>query len=204
MTEVGPLHDILYLFSETEIFVFVFMEVMTRVDITHRITHNKATVADKIIFILIFGGFSIFGTYIGIKLPSGAISNVRDFGPMIAGLVGGPLLGFGAGVIGGVHRFFMGGFTNISCGLATMCAGLICGLVHHFRNGKLVNIYQGALIAFSVEIIHALITLLIARPFADAVEVIKTAIPPMMIANIIGVIIAILLLQHHYERASLD
>jgi LytS/YehU family sensor histidine kinase len=122
---------------------------------------------------------------------------------MIAGLVGGPLLGFGAGVIGGVHRFFMGGFTNISCGLATMCAGLICGLVHHHRNGKLVNIYQGALIAFSVEIFHALITLLIARPFADAVEVIKTAIPPMMIANIIGVIIAILLLQHHYERESL-
>ncbi len=88
----------------------------------------------------------------------------------------------------------MGGFTNISCGVATIAAGLICGLVYKFVRGRLIKFYWGAGLAILVEILHGLLTLLIARPFSDALEVIKTAIPPMMIANGLGVIIAILLL----------
>jgi sigma-B regulation protein RsbU (phosphoserine phosphatase) len=191
------LEDYLNLFSETEIFIFVFIEIITKLDITHRMLNHQASTHDKIIIIMLFGAFSIFGTYIGIKLPSGAISNVRDFGPMVAGLIGGPLVGVSAGVIGGVHRFFMGGFTNISCGLSTIVAGLTCGLVYNLAKGRLIKVYQGAALAILVEIFHGLLTLLIARPFSDALEVFKTAIPSMIIANTLGVIIAILILTPH-------
>jgi sigma-B regulation protein RsbU (phosphoserine phosphatase) len=193
------LEELLYLFSETEIFIFVFMEIMTRIDITRRMMQNRSSILDKIVMILLFGGFSIFGTYIGFKLPSGAVSNVRDFGPMVAGLIGGPVVGLGAGLIGGVHRFFYGGFTNIACGVATINAGLVCGLVHYFRKGRLINIYQGAILAIAVEIFHAIFVLLIARPLPEAIEVTREVIPPMMIANALGLVIAILLLQPHHE-----
>jgi sigma-B regulation protein RsbU (phosphoserine phosphatase) len=73
------------------------------------VVEEKFTYKNQIIMILIFGFFSIFGNYSGTKLSSGAIANIRDIGPLIAGLVGGPVIGIGAGLIGGINRYFAGG-----------------------------------------------------------------------------------------------
>jgi sigma-B regulation protein RsbU (phosphoserine phosphatase) len=129
-------------------------------------------------------------------LPSGAIVNIRDFAPMIAGLTAGPIIGSAVGLIGGVHRLFLGGFTCIPCGLATILAGVVGGAIYYFNKGKLIGILQGMLVAVIIEALHGGLTLLIARPFADALEVVKTAIPAMMIANALGVAIAIIILDH--------
>src|SRR4030043_186436 len=137
------MEKILGLFAETEIFIFVFMEIITRIKTIQRVIVKRASWRDKAIFILIFGGFSIFGTYAGIPLPSGAIVNIRDFAPMIAGLTTGPKTGLAVGLIGGIHRLFLGGFTCIPCALATIIAGLICGAIYHFNKRKLVGIFQG-------------------------------------------------------------
>lgn len=190
------MHGILALFAETEIFIFVFMEIVTRIETIQRVIVKKASWRDMVIFILIFGGFSIFGTYVGRPLPSGAIVNIRDFAPMIAGLTAGPIIGSAVGLIGGVHRLFLGGFTCTPCGLATILAGVVGGAIYYFNKGKLIGILQGMLVAVIIEALHGGLTLLIARPFADALEVVKTAIPAMMIANALGVAIAIIILDH--------
>jgi len=190
---------ILALFAETEIFIFVFMEIIARVETIQRVIIKKASWVDKIIFIVIFGGFSIFGTYVGIPLASGAIINIRDFAPIMAGLAAGPVMGLAVGLIGGVHRFFLGGFTCIPCGLATVLAGVIGGAVNYFNKGKLIGILPGMLVAVIVEVIHGGLTLLIARPLADAIEVVKIAIPAMMVANGLGVAIGIIILEHTKE-----
>jgi LytS/YehU family sensor histidine kinase len=103
------------------------------------------------------------------------------------------------GMIGGIHRLFLGGFTCIPCGLSTVLAGIIGGAVHYFNKGKLIGIIPGVLLAILVELIHGGLTLLIARPFAEALEVVKIAIPAMMIANALGVAIAIIILEHSKE-----
>jgi sigma-B regulation protein RsbU (phosphoserine phosphatase) len=193
------MEKILGLFAETEIFIFVFMEIITRIKTIQRVVVKRASWRDKAIFILIFGGFSIFGTYAGIPLPSGAIVNIRDFAPMIAGLTAGPIIGLAVGLIGGIHRLLLGGFTCIPCGLATVLAGAIGGAVYYFNKGKLIGILQGILLAVFVEFLHGGLTLLIARPFAEALEVVKTAIPAMMVANALGVAIAIIILEHTKE-----
>jgi sigma-B regulation protein RsbU (phosphoserine phosphatase) len=193
------MEKLLGLFAETEIFIFVFMEIITRMKTFQRVVVKKADWRDKAIFIVVFGGFSIFGTYVGIPLPSGAIVNIRDFAPMIAGLTSGPIIGLAVGLIGGIHRFFLGGFTCIPCGVSTVLAGLICGAIHYFNKGKLIGILQGVLLAVLVELLHGGVTLLIARPLAAALEVVKIAIPAMMIANALGVAIAIIIIEHTKE-----
>jgi sigma-B regulation protein RsbU (phosphoserine phosphatase) len=193
------MEKVLTLFAETEIFVFVFMEVVTRINIFQRVMIKKANWRDITIFVLVFGGFSILGTYLGIPLPSGAIVNIRDFAPMIAGLTAGPILGLVVGLIGGIHRLFLGGFTCIPCALATIFAGPICGAIYHFNKRKLVGIFQGMGIAVIVEFLHGALTLLIARPFAEALDVVKTAIPAMMVANSLGIAIGIIILSHTKE-----
>jgi sigma-B regulation protein RsbU (phosphoserine phosphatase) len=191
--------ELLALFAETEIFIFVFMEIITKIKTFQRVIIKKAAWRDTLIFVLILGAFSIFGTYVGIRLPSGAISNIRDLGPMIAGLVAGPLAGLGAGLIGGVHRYFLGGFTSLPCGLATVLAGLIGGAVFRLNKGKLINIFQGMMLAVLIECIHAGLTLLLARPFSEALEVLKTAIPAMIVANSLGMAISIIIINNSLE-----
>jgi sigma-B regulation protein RsbU (phosphoserine phosphatase) len=94
---------------------------------------------------------------------------------------------------------FLGGFTCIPCGLATVLAGLIGGAIHYFKKGELIGILQGVLLAVFVELLHGGLTLLIARPFAEALEAVKIAIPAMMVANALGVAIAIIILENTKE-----
>src|SRR4030042_5538741 len=120
------MHEVLALFAGTEVFIFVFMEITARVETIQRVMVKKGSWRDILVFVLTFGAFSIFGTYAGIPLPSGAIVNIRDFAPMVAGLTAGPLIGLYVGLIGGGHRLFLGGFTCVSCGVATNLAGGGC------------------------------------------------------------------------------
>jgi len=59
---------------------------------------------------IFFGCVAILGTALGTPVK-GAIANLRDVGAIGGGLFGGPLVGLIAGVIGGVERFYFGGFT---------------------------------------------------------------------------------------------
>jgi len=197
------MQGILALFAETEIFIYVFIEIMARLKSIQKVMLEKGNWSDKLIFIAIFGVFSIFGTYVGIPLPDGAIINIRDFAPIMAGLTAGPLMGLTVGLVGGLHRLLLGGFTCVSCGLATVIAGLISGAVYHFNKGKLIGIFPGLVLAIVVEIIHGAITLLIARPLTEAIEVVKVAIPGMMVANGLGVVVAIIILEHTRELRQL-
>jgi phosphoserine phosphatase RsbU/P len=190
---------ILALFAETEIFIFVFMEIIARIETIQRVILKEANWRDKVIFIVLFGAFSMFGNYVGIPLASGAIVSIRDFAPIVAGLTAGPVMGLAVGLIGGIHRLFLGGFTCVPCSLATVLAGVIAGVVYYFKKGKLVGILQGMLVAIIVEFLHGVLVLLIARPLPDAIEVVKIAIPAMMVADALGVAIGVIILEHTRE-----
>ena len=148
--------------------------------------------------ILLFGALSIYGTYGGIVLdtgaiahirhlgPTGAIAELRDLGPLIAGLVGGPAIGLGAGLIGGIHRYFLGGFLAVPCGIATVLAGLTGGLIYTLRQGNFPRIWQVMLLTVGIELMDIGLTLLIARPFHDAVAVAGELAVPIVVANGIG------------------
>src|SRR5512136_192282 len=119
----------LALFASTEIFIFVFMEIVVKIDTIQRVIFRKANLRDYVGFTLLFGLFSIFGTYIGTTENTGAIVNIRDLAPMVAGLVAGPYPGLAVGLIGGIHRLFLGGVTCVPCSLATVLAGVLGGAV---------------------------------------------------------------------------
>ncbi|MCX6006478.1 MAG: hypothetical protein NTZ34_04355 [Chloroflexi bacterium] len=182
--------DILGLFASTEVFVFVFMEVSFNVAFVRRVLFKEARWYDYIFCILLFGGFSIFGTYTGIKLDSGAISSIRDLGPMVAGLIGGPIIGVGAGLVGGIHRYTLGGITDVSCSISTVIAGLITGLIYQFRHGKILNMWVSIVVAVVIEFIHGTLAMLISKPTPDVWQIVKVAIPAMMIADGLGILLA--------------
>ena len=197
------LGGLLALFAGTEIFIFVFMEIVVKLDTIQRVIFKKAKPVDTIVFILVFGLFSIFGTYIGTTEQTGAIANIRDLAPMVAGLVAGPAVGLAVGLIGGVHRFFLGGVSCIPCSMATVLAGLLGGAVWYLNKEQLIGVVPAMLFAAGVELLHGGLALLLIQPWSLAVEVVAEAIPQMVIANSLGVGIAVIIVHdviHHCGR----
>ena len=143
-----------------------------------------------LVLYVIFSLFSILGTYAGLPIQ-GAIANTRAIGAVLAGLIGGPVLGLSVGLTAGLHRFFLGGFTAFSCGVSTTVEGLIGGLVYLYliRRKKPEQLFH-PLVAFSAtllaEVLQMTIILILARPFADAVALVKVIAVPMISANSIG------------------
>jgi sigma-B regulation protein RsbU (phosphoserine phosphatase) len=186
------------LFAHTEIFVFVFMEIVTKLDSVQRVIFKKGRLTDYIIFVTLFGLFSIFGTYIGIPNNFGLNMNIRDIAPIVAGLAAGPGAGLAVGLIGGIHRFFLGGITGIPCSLATVLAGLLAGLVYQARKGKLLGIVPAILFAVAVEGLHIGLVLLLS-PFAEVMETAFTTFPQMIIAVSLGVGIGVIIVHSRLE-----
>lgn len=139
---------------------------------------------------VIFGLVSIFSTYTGVR-AQGAIVNTRVIGVLAAGLLGGPYVGIGAAVIGGLHRYLfdIGGFTAVSCAVSTFVEGLIgSAFSKRFKAGKI----DGAgvfLITALAEIGQMAIILLISRPFPAALGLVRLIAFPMIIMNALGMVV---------------
>ena len=186
----------LALFGATEVFIFVFMEIVTKLETIQRVIFKKAHLRDYAAFVILFGLFSIFGTLIGIQGTHGDIANIRDLAPMVAGLVAGPYVGLAVGLIGGIHRLSLGGMSCIACSLATVLAGLLAGVVYHLNKGKLLGIIPSMVFAVGIELLHGGLALAIVRPYWEAVLIVITDIPEMIVANSLGVGISVIILHN--------
>ncbi|PIC64075.1 sensor histidine kinase [Sporosarcina sp. P13] len=149
--------------------------------------------------ILFFGLFGIFGTYFGVALDmqtlhfenmswqlttDEAIANSRVIGVVVAGLLGGYRLGIGAGLIAGIHRMSLGGFTAISCGVSTIISGFVAG--YFYKKGKHTSPLAAFLIGALAEALQMLLILFIADPFPKALALVQTIGLPMILANGLG------------------
>ncbi len=68
------------------------------------IIEGRPTKKSQLLLVLFFGLVSIYGSAIGINVL-GAIINVRDLGPLVAGLACGPVVGLGAGLSAQLSAF---------------------------------------------------------------------------------------------------
>lgn len=182
--------------------IMVVTYIITRSSFYGEIMAKKFSLRNRLLLILIFGAFSIYGTLGGIELL-GAIANIRDLGPTIAGLIGGPIVGLGAGLIGGFHRFTLGGFTGYACSLSTVLAGLIGGGIHLLRKGEFPSIKSAVLLSVAIEILHLGIALIISKPFSQAFTLVKQIIAPMILSNAAGMaVFAFMVSNLTKERAT--
>ena len=145
----------------------------------------------KVRLYLVFSGIAILGNYLGVPVVEGqAIVNARAVGAVLAGLLGGPVLGILVGVTAGVHRVTaLGGAAALAGAVATTLEGGMGGLVHLALKRKpelLMTPRVAFLTTFVGEIVHMGIVLLLTHPFSRAVAVVEAIGPAMILMNPIG------------------
>lgn len=115
---------------------------------------------DRVFIGCIFGVMSVLGTHFGVDYGT-MILNVRDLGPMTAGLFFDPVSGIIAGVIGGIERyiagkyFFVGTFTTLACSISTCFAGFFAAFLNlYLFKGKKPSIAYSFFMGCVIEVFH--------------------------------------------------
>ncbi|MCX6088722.1 MAG: hypothetical protein NTV78_06160 [Caldiserica bacterium] len=168
--------------------------ILTQTFITRALFNLEESVKKQVFLGIFFGLISITGTYLGVNVND-AIANVRDIGAITGGLFGGPLVGAIAGLMGGVHRASLGGFTANSCALATIINGVAAGFLYRLRRGKIFSPLAGFFFAAAAESCHMLLVLLITKPFNQALALVRQVSGPMILTNAVGVGLFLLVIQ---------
>jgi len=149
--------------------IIIVAYFLTRSRFFPEILDGNPSLRTRILLVLLFGALSVYGTLSGIEVE-GSYINVRDLGPMVAGLLAGPYVGVAAGLIGALYRLTLGGFTACACSLAAVLAGLLSGLVWLRYRKKFCGITVAVIFAVVMELIHMAIILLLSHPFSEALR----------------------------------
>lgn len=165
------------------------------------VTGKNNLLLTKVIMMFIFALIGILATYTGIRV-NGAIANSRIIGVMVGGFYGGPLVGIGAGLIAGIHRWAIDthGFTALACAISTVAEGTIGGLASKYFKNHPQSWVHAFIIGMFAEILQMLIILMIAKPFDQALNLVKIIWIPMVLFNPIGVALFIGFIDGIYKE----
>jgi len=169
--------------------VFVLM-LMVRYGCLSWAVRNSHRLRGALLMVIIFGAISVFGTVGGVEY-GGVVINFRDLGPIMAGILGGPVVGALVGLVGGAYRYGMGGWTALACFVATVSAGLVSGLLSRYWRGSLSYLKLGFL-GLLVEGMHLFLyfpLLTLGYPFSEVLDTLRNVAVPMIVTNLVGLMI---------------
>lgn len=178
---------------------FVLAYMLSKTPLFLPILNISSHLSHKLSVYVLFSLFCVLGTYLGLQIND-AIANTRAIGAVMGGVLGGPFVGFAVGFTGGIHRYTLGGFTDVACAVSTTAEGVIGGLfhVHMIRQGKRKQLFSTQAvftITLIAELVQMLLILLIAKPFAESYQLVSTIAVPMIIANSLGAALFMSILQ---------
>ncbi|EAR09109.1 sensor histidine kinase [Reinekea blandensis] len=164
------------------------------------LSNISARLPNGLIIYFIFSAFCILASLFG-HTVNDAIANTRAVGAVLGGLLGGPFVGLAVGLTGGIHRFTLGGFTDVACAVSTTLEGLLGGLVHlwvrkqgHYES-QLFSPKRALVVTFFAEMLQMALILLIARPFDQAWALVQQIALPMLLINSIGAAMFMMMIQ---------
>lgn len=208
--EVLGILDLLITMLERLGIIVAVAFILTRFSFFQEMMHqDKLDRKQEVKAIIFFGLFGIMGTYLGVAFNTEtlyldnvafqlstdeAIANSRVIGIVIAGLLGGYKVGIGAGLISGIHRITLGGFTAVSCGLATILTGFLVGIF--YKKKKPVKLTTAFFIGGLAEALQMGLILVAAKPFEKALTLVEIIGIPMILANGMGSAIFLLIVQN--------
>ena len=154
---------------------------------------KRMTAPIKMAIGLIYGLCAVLSTHFGVDY-SHMMLNVRDMGPLSAGLFFDPVSGIIAGLVGGIERYIagtywgVGSYTRIACSVSTCLAGFVAAAMHIFifkrkKPSAIYAFFMGAV----MEVFHMYVVFITHREdMSMALYVVKICAPPMIVFTGLG------------------
>ncbi|QQK76862.1 histidine kinase [Salicibibacter cibarius] len=193
--------------------------ILTRIRGFRSLLDRELNAKTTIVHTLIFGLFGIVGAMMGVVVEGEAVVNrsaVFSLGEnellvntglvaiVIAGLLGGPSVGLGAGIISGLFIFSLGGIGQWANGLANVLTGLLAGLTARFFSQERVIAPSRALFIGIFPPILNIGLLLVFVPHSEMMVALVDIIGlPMVLSNSVAIAIFTAMIStslHEQER----
>nr|WP_320160927.1 LytS/YhcK type 5TM receptor domain-containing protein [uncultured Methanoregula sp.] len=177
--------------------VFLFAYLFSKSRFYVPVLEHRASVALQVFLAIVFGLLSVYGMSSGITFYTANV-NIRDFGPLAAGLACGPYVGLGAGIIGFLYRLSVGGTNVYAVAIGPLTAGIVGGLVYYYSNRELISTKYAVIITAVVESFVSAVAIIVRILDGDSVEkvitvIVNVALPMTVMTSIaVGVFCIIL------------
>ncbi|SFP20906.1 two-component system, LytT family, sensor histidine kinase LytS [Cohaesibacter marisflavi] len=170
--------------------------VLLTVSPVQEINFRQDSIFNRLFLILFFGFLGILGTYGGNEIFN-SFANLRAMAVITAGLFGGPVVGLGAGLVAGGHRFLIDpwGFSALGCALATITEGFLAGWLQRHLKDRAMDWSVAFFLTIIGETMHMGMVLLLSRPFDDALALVRVIMLPMLIGNSLGTVLFVHILN---------
>ena len=186
----------------TKMSLIVLGHVAITLLLWYLLREKKTTTIVKLLIGVVYGLCAVLSTHFGVEY-SHMILNVRDLGPLVAGLFFDPLSGILAGLIGGIERYIVGtyfgigSYTRIACSVSTCLSGFLAAGLHLFIFKKKKPSHTYAFFMGAVmEVFHMYVVFITHRnDMKMAFYVVKTCSIPMIIFTGLGLAIVSFILR---------
>lgn len=192
--------ELLLPLTERMMIIWFAAYVFSQSSLFWNIIKDSVSKRDRLVVILFFSLLSIAGTYLGIPIEQGAIANIRPLGAIVAGIIGGPMVGASVGLISGLHRWSMGGITGFACGVATIAEGLSGAAARKLAGNSALSLKTAVIGGVMGEVLQVAFVLALTRPFEDALRIERAVGLPMIVVNTVGVIGFMMIVRDVYQK----
>ncbi|WP_077329571.1 LytS/YhcK type 5TM receptor domain-containing protein [Virgibacillus siamensis] len=185
--------------------LLVIAFVLTRTPGFRSLLYREYSKMMALMHIGVFGLFGIAGTIAGVVIVDDS-TVIRDFvwsveeGQMvvslslvaivIAGLLGGPVVGLGAGVISGAYLFYLGGIGVMANALVNPLTGILAGwTARFFSQERVISSLKALFIGVFPPVLHMQLLLIFEPHRENMIAIINAIGLPLVLSNAIAIAI---------------
>lgn len=183
--------------------LLVFAFLLTRLSTFRYLLDRELDFKTTIFHAVIFGIFGIAGAQAGVVLDEGEIvsrlwiTSLEDgdtfvgsslVAIVIAGLLGGPFVGLGAGCITALYLSFLGGDTVVASVLSCTLTGLLAGLTaRFFSNERVIAPAKALFIGMFAPILQMCLLLMFTQTPTKTIQLVNTIGIPLVVTNSVAI-----------------
>lgn len=185
--------------------LLVLAFVLTRIPGFRSLLYREFSKRMLFVHACMFGLFGIAGTITGVVIKGESVV-VHDFiwavaddqmvvssslvAIVIAGLLGGPIVGLGAGIIAGAHLLYLGGIGFLANSLVNPLTGLLAGLTaRFFSNERVISPMKALFIGVFPPVLQMHLLLIFESHPSDIITIVNTIGLPLVLSNSIAIAI---------------
>ncbi|MBT2732527.1 sensor histidine kinase [Carnobacterium sp. ISL-102] len=183
--------------------IIILAYILMNIPYFKNLLGNRRKASTMVQLIVVFGLFALISNFTGVEIGQNQIkmdqpftdlsshsslANTRVLTIGVSGLIGGPIIGVGVGLISGIIRYFQGGIDAYVYVISSILVGLFSGVygLKSIRKNAFPKVREGLIIGAAMEVVQMICILLLSSYFQEAVDLVKFIGLPMILTNSIG------------------
>lgn len=186
--------------------IIIVAYLLMNVPYFKKVMSERSNLSSQIQLLIVFGLFAAVSNFTGVEIRNNeilssqifskisddaVIANTRVLTISVAGLIGGPVVGIGVGIVSGITRYLIGGVDAYTYVISSALIGLTSGYFGYraMTNNRYPNVLTGVILGAIMEVIQMICIIVFATNTEYALDIVKLIALPMIMINSLGVAI---------------